>query len=487
MPTIAQAVQANIDRVATQQNPPPQTTALTPIAIAPTPPQDLPVGLGLPQRGMFSTNVASVADRNDNARIFRGQGVRSATFPGNHTQSNVTTKVTTTNVSVTPSSSGNGVINIVNDTNITGFITGQTLTLGWLGQLSIARGGTGTSTPGLVAGSNITITGTWPNQTITATGGGGGGVTSLNSLIGDLNIIAGSGITVSVSGSNIQISATGSGGVTVTGSPSNGNLTKFSGASSITNTDLTGDITTSGTVATTLATVNTNVGSFTNANITVNAKGLITAAANGTSGSGFAPYNGMLAPASLTPPVVANFTWGNQAGATATANAGSAIYMVGPSISSESISFLYKSAPSSPWTLTLGVVPGMSRSNNNSAGIVMYESATGKLVTFFVGDMTGGGSPPNFAVTKWTTSTSLSGSYFVDQTWPTPVVWMQVSLSGSTFTFSASIDGQNFKTLVTETLTSFFTTGPDNLGFGIANGNNPGNSADAVFVHIAGI
>ena len=47
---------------------------------------------------------------------------------------------------------------------------------------------------------------------------------------------------------------------------------------------LSGDATTSGSVLT-LATVNSNVGSFTNANITVNAKGLITAASSGSTES----------------------------------------------------------------------------------------------------------------------------------------------------------------------------------------------------------
>lgn len=51
---------------------------------------------------------------------------------------------------------------------------------------------------------------------------------------------------------------------------------------------LTGDITAAaGSNATTLATVNSNVGSFTNASITVNAKGQITAAASGSGGSSF--------------------------------------------------------------------------------------------------------------------------------------------------------------------------------------------------------
>jgi len=45
----------------------------------------------------------------------------------------------------------------------------------------------------------------------------------------------------------------GSGTVTTTGTPASGNLTKFSGATSITNGDLSGDVTTSGTLVTTIS------------------------------------------------------------------------------------------------------------------------------------------------------------------------------------------------------------------------------------------
>ena len=41
------------------------------------------------------------------------------------------------------------------------------------GILPVANGGTGTATPSLVQGSNVTITGSWPNQTIASTASGG--------------------------------------------------------------------------------------------------------------------------------------------------------------------------------------------------------------------------------------------------------------------------------------------------------------------------
>ena len=63
-------------------------------------------------------------------------------------------------------------LTVIPDTNIGGSIGANALTLSWSGLLSIARGGTGTATPALVAGSNVSITGSWPNQTISALTGG---------------------------------------------------------------------------------------------------------------------------------------------------------------------------------------------------------------------------------------------------------------------------------------------------------------------------
>ena len=55
--------------------------------------------------------------------------------------------------------------------------TSGTVTLA--GTLAVANGGTGTATPSIVAGTNVTVTGTWPNQTI-ATSGSSGTVTSVS-------------------------------------------------------------------------------------------------------------------------------------------------------------------------------------------------------------------------------------------------------------------------------------------------------------------
>lgn len=59
------------------------------------------------------------------------------------------------------------------------------------GTVVVANGGTGTATPALVAGSNVTITGTWPNQTIAASGGGGSVTKTISNKTAAYTVIAG--------------------------------------------------------------------------------------------------------------------------------------------------------------------------------------------------------------------------------------------------------------------------------------------------------
>ena len=105
------------------------------------------------------------------------------------------------------------------------------------GILPVASGGTGTSTPSLVAGSGISVGGSWPNQTVAATGSGGtpGGSTgdvqinkgggafgvandvsagaAVNMSLGTLALTGGMGLFIT--GGPLQVSAGASGNISL--------------------------------------------------------------------------------------------------------------------------------------------------------------------------------------------------------------------------------------------------------------------------------
>ncbi len=120
--------------------------------------------------------------------------------------------------------------------------------------------------------------------------GNGSNVATGVALSGDATI-TNAGV-LSLTSVNSNVGSFTSASITV---DAKGRITAASSGSPSGITQLTGDVTAgpgSGSQASTLATVNSNVGSFTAANITVNAKGLITAASNGSaSAPGGAHYD----------------------------------------------------------------------------------------------------------------------------------------------------------------------------------------------------
>ena len=81
-------------------------------------------------------------------------------------------------------------------------LTGLPLTTGVTGILPVANGGTATATPAIVAGTNVTVSGTWPNQTINATASGtvtAVSVVSANGLAGTSSGGATPALTLSTS------------------------------------------------------------------------------------------------------------------------------------------------------------------------------------------------------------------------------------------------------------------------------------------------
>jgi len=124
--------------------------------------------------------------------------------------------------------------------------TALPLTTGVTGLLPVANGGTGTATPALVQGTNVTITGSWPNQTINATGGGGSALTvqdegsTLSTAVTLINF-TGAGVTAAGTSSvTVNVPAGSGGNVSNSGTPTSGQAAEWTSATVIQGVAVTG-------------------------------------------------------------------------------------------------------------------------------------------------------------------------------------------------------------------------------------------------------
>lgn len=255
-PTTGQVLTATSGSAATWQTPTASGGSVT--SVAATVPSFLSVsGSPITTSGTLAISYSGTALPVLNG----GTGVTTSTGSGNNVLSTSPTLVTP--ILGTPTS---GTLTSC---------TGLPLTTGVTGTLPVANGGTGTTTPSLVAGTNVTISGTWPNQTINSTGGSGGGTVTSVSGTGSVNGITLSGTVTSTGSltlggtlSNVSLSSqvTGTlpvanGGTGLTSPGTSGNVLTSNGSGWVSSAPSGGSLTGSTTTLKTILGVAASSGS----------------------------------------------------------------------------------------------------------------------------------------------------------------------------------------------------------------------------------
>ena len=161
----------------------------------------------------------------------------------------------------------------------------------------------------------------------------------------------------------------------------------------------------------------------------------------------------------FTPPVIGDFSWVNQGAATVTERKGMAVLETPSVASGENLRCLVKSAPATPYEITIAMMAFGPIYTTSSAvpqfGFCCRESGSGKLLTYGFGFNS---YPFRFQYAQFNSPTSLSGGV-VDAPavshWP---LWLRFSDDGTYRRVYVSGDGVKFNLAVGEESRTTFLT-----------------------------
>jgi hypothetical protein len=252
--------------------------------------------------------------------------------------------------------------------------------------------------------------------------------------------------------------------VTPSGTANPGSIAIFSGTKSITSGDLTGDVTTTGSTQTSLAPSGVTPGVYTNSNITVDAKGRITAASSGTAGGGGGES---ATPWYWSPPPASDFTYaGYDSNSPMLVNdTDVGLQMTWPvPVSGDHMRLLYHSLTNPTGDFQYIIHGNWLNSNDNWAGWVVGVRSSAADNKIFVVAYNGAMTPSPVR-----TLTGLTGAGTTVGGWAGPFYLsshVRIVKSGTSITFSVSGDGKNWVQMYATTTTALGWT-PDQIFFGV--------------------
>lgn len=164
------------------------------------------------------------------------------------------------------------------------------------------------------------------------------------------------------------------------------------------------------------------------------------------------------------------WTWRNQGGASAAVSNGR-VLLTGTSQSGVQWRIVEQNAPSTPWTVTAKLVGQIFGANFASAGLVVVDSVSGRLIRW-------GPSwdvPWKSMVTRYTSVTawsahSFSSTFGFGHVSP---AYLRIADDGTNLTFWWSGDGLTFTRVYSEGRTAFLTNAADKIGLGVHSEGSP--------------
>lgn len=201
-------------------------------------------------------------------------------------------------------------------------------------------------------------------------------------------------------------------------------------------------------------------GAYTNTSLTVGADGRLTAASSGAAVSISAwelPF---------TKPTIAGVTQVNTTGFTSTDDTnGLFVTRSGALAGSDNLCLSHLTVPAGNWDLKVRVQAHFSNSNFACCGAHLYESGTGKVITWSCQGVTGATGAQRMCINYFTSTTAFSSQPITTGMSERPS-WWKINYDGTNFTFYYGFDGYSWTQFgAARSKTAFFTTAASHAGF----------------------